>query len=112
MIELNKTFIKNKDNITYKLFTKNFNEHIFMNEKIIFKFNYQLQKEVINEIKNSVIKVKTKAEEISVIKSIKILLYYDSHKNNKYCCKEHAQYFINDNEVNLFHRVILFITTH
>ena len=101
LIELNKTFIKNKDNITYKLFTKNFNEHIFMNEKIIFKFNYQLQKEIINEIKNSVIKVKTKAEEISVIKSIKILLYYDSHKNNKYCCKEHAQYFINDNEKSI-----------
>ena len=96
LIELNNTFIKNKDNNNYKLFIKNFNEHIFLNEKIIFKFNYELQKEIINEITNSIIKDKSKADEISIIKCIKILLYYDSHQNNKYCCKEHAQYFIND----------------
>ena len=56
LIELNNTFIKNKDNNNYKLFIKNFNEHIFLNEKIIFKFNYELQKEIINEITNSIMK--------------------------------------------------------
>ena len=96
LIELYNTFIKNKDNSNYKTFIKNFNEHIFMNEKIILKFSLQLQKEIINEIKNSLIKDKSKADEISIIKCINLLLYYDSHQNNKYCCKIHAQYFKND----------------
>ena len=92
---LNGIFISHKDNNNYKLFTKNFNDYIFLNENILFKFNFELQKEIINQIKISFMNDKTKASELTIIKIVNILLYYDSHKNNKYCCKEHSQYFSN-----------------
>ena len=99
IILLNNIFIKHKDNKNYNLFIKNFFENILLNPIILFKFNYELQKEIINEIKNSfIINDKSKATKLSIIKTIKILLYYDSHKNNKYCCKEHSLYFKNENE--------------
>ena len=98
---LNDTFIKNKENSYYKLFTKNFHEHILLNENILFKFKYEIQKEIINYIKTCIINDKTRANEISIIKTINILLHYDSFKKNKYCCKEHSKYFnnINDNDI-------------
>ena len=95
---LNGIFISNKDNSNYKLFTKNFMEYIFLNEKVLFKFNFELQKEIINQVKGSINGDKTKANELSIIKLLNVFLSYDSYKNNKYCCKEHSQYFNNVKE--------------
>ena len=72
---------------------KQFNNYILMNEKILFKFNEEDQKSIINQI---CLTEKQKNFEVDIIKIIKILLNYDRKKNYKFCCKNHAEYF-NDN---------------
>ena len=82
-------------NNEYKFFklNKQFNNYILMNEKILFKFNEEDQKSIINQI---CLTAKQKNFEVDIIKIIKILLNYDRKKNYKFCCKNHAEYF-NDN---------------
>ena len=84
----------------YQLLSQHFLEYVLLNEKILFKFSFELQKNIINQI-IVLINEKSKTElliKVSMIKIIKILLYYDSQKYNKYCCKKHAEYFNDSNE--------------
>ena len=92
---LNEIFIANKKLKNYELFIKNYSDFIFMNEKIWIKFNFEIQKEMINHLKNAIVSENSIKNEFEIIKIINILFYYDSYKDNKYCCKEHSQYFNN-----------------
>ena len=92
-------FLAFKDDITYQSLNQQFLEYILLNENILFKFSFELQKNIINQIivlMNEKYKAKPLIN-IDIIKIIKILLYYDSQKYNKYCCKMHSDYF-NDAE--------------
>ena len=72
---------------------KQFNNFILMNEKILFKFNENLQKDIINQV---CLIAEKKYFKIDIIKLIKILLNYDKDKNYKFCCRKHAAYFNGD----------------
>ena len=72
---------------------REFHNHILLNEKILFKFNDEQQKIIINQIRMT---IEEKSFSINIIKIIKILLKYDTNKNYKFCCKKHKEYF-NDN---------------
>ena len=77
-------------------FFHQFHNYILMNEKILFKFNYEERKEIIEIIKQSFANIKPdqKLFIIDVNKIIKIILYLDENKNKLFCCKAHSQYFI------------------
>ena len=81
-------FISNNENDFLELNGQIIN-YILMNEKILYKFNENDQKKIINQICLNA----RKDIEIDIIKIIKILLYYDRKKNYKFCCKNHAEYF-------------------
>ena len=88
-------FLAFKDDTNYQLSSQQFLEYVLLNEKILFKFPFEQQKEIIKQIID-LINVSSKSElliEINIITMINILLYYDSKKYNKYCCKKHADYF-------------------
>ena len=108
LISLYNVFISYKDENNYKLFGQQFTSYVFLNENILFKFNIESRKNIINQTKISLAD-KSNVKVINIIKIIKILMNYDSYKYNKYCCKEHSQYFnnIDENEISKPEVIIL-----
>ena len=93
-------FLAHMSDANYQLLGQQFLEYILLNENILYKFSFELQKNIINQI-IILINEKSKTQlliNINIIKIIKILLYYDSQKYNKYCCKNHAEYFNDSKE--------------
>ena len=80
------------------VFLEQFHNHILMNEIILFKFNYEEQKDIFNIISNIIenLDIDKKSLNIDIIKMIKILIHLDENKNIFFCCKKHSEYF-NDN---------------
>ena len=96
-------FLAFKDDNTYQLLNKQILENILLNKNILFKFSYELQKNIINQI-IQLINERSKSKlliNIDILKIINILLYYDSQKYNKYCCKKHSEYFTNVEEKDI-----------
>ena len=82
-------------------FTQQFHNNILMNENILFKFNQQEQREIIDIITNVIknIDKDKKPLNIDIIKIINILLHLDKDKNYLFCCKKHAEYFTVENDI-------------
>ena len=88
-------FFAYKNDANYQSLSQQFLEYILLNEKILFKFSFPLQKNLINQI-IALINEWSKTTlfiNIDIVKIIKILLYYDSQRYNKYCCLKHSEYF-------------------
>ena len=81
------------ENDNFIEFTEQFHINILMNEKILFKFHHEEQKEIINIITNLLKNIDSKTFNIDIIKIINILLHLDQKKNNLFCCKKHSEYF-------------------
>ena len=95
--ELTVVFSTNKDDINYIELNEQFMEYILLNTKILLKFSYAAQKEIIEQI-IKYINLKSKIQifiNINIIRIINILLHYDGQRYNKYCCKKHKEYFTN-----------------
>ena len=73
-----------------------FHNHILLNERILFKFHHEEQKDIIDIITNVIknIDLDKKTLKVDIIKIIKILLHFDEKKNNLFCCKAHSEFFI------------------
>ena len=99
------SFLNSGDEKDFLELNKQFHNNILMNEKILFKFNEEDQKNLINLICTTAGK---RNIDIDLVKIIKIMLNYDRKKNFKFCCKTHAYYF-NDNypimDSELFNRI-------
>ena len=84
---------------------RQFHNYILINEKILFKFNEDDQKNIIGSMCRT---AGNKNIEIDIQKIIKIMLNYDRKRNYKFCCKAHADYF-NENypimDSELFNRI-------
>ena len=91
--KLIQAFLNSGDGTDFLELNKQFNNYILINEKILFKFNEEEQKNMINAFCFS---AGSKDIDVDIIKIIKIILHYDRKKNYKFCCKNHADYF-NDN---------------
>ena len=90
-----------KDDDNFLVINQQFIEYILLNQKILLKFPFSIQKDFINQIVEFInSKSKTKAT-IKIIEIINILLFYDSQRYKKYCCKRHRDYFLysNNNEI-------------
>ena len=74
------------------------NNDIFMNENILLKFNDKNQNNLLNQICTI---AKGKNIDIDIIKIIKIMLHYDKDRKYKFCCKEHSNYFNNNNNYEI-----------
>ena len=79
----------------YKNLIQQFHEYILMNKEIMFKFNYEEQTLILQQIKNYIDIYCNKREGfvIDIMLIINILIEYDKEKNNKFCCKNHSEYF-------------------
>ena len=75
--------------------TQQFHNYILMDERILFKFNHEEQKEIIEIISHVIesIDPDKKTLSIDIIKIIKILLHLDQDRHTIFCCKEHSEYF-------------------
>ena len=83
-------FLNSGDGEDFIELNKQFHNYILINEKILFKFNKEDQKNLISTI---CLTAGNKKIEVDLINIIKILLYYDRKRNYKFCCKSHAEYF-------------------
>jgi hypothetical protein len=84
------SFLSRNENDDLSRLKKEFINFILMNEKILFKFNEAHQEKILEKICLLVDKRNIK---VDIIKIIRILLYYDRNNKNKFCCREHAEYF-------------------
>ena len=97
------SFIEEND---FNQLIEQFHEFILFNEKLFYKFKYEEQKAILEQIKvvfNLLDSSKVKKEiniKFSMTKIINILLYYDKEKYSKFCCKQHSIYF-NNNKNNV-----------
>ena len=84
----------NENNYFIEL-TEQFHNNILMNESILFKFNHEEQKDIIEIITNVIknIDPDKKALNVDIITIIKIILHLDENKNTFFCCKKHSEYF-------------------
>ena len=79
------------------ILNKQYQDHILMNEQILFKFHYKEQNEIIESMSHFIQNTKTgrkKHLSLDIFKIIKILLHLDEKKNQLFCCKNHADFFI------------------
>ena len=95
------TFLDFINEPNYYYLNKHFHEHILLNEKILFKFGYEEQKNILEQLLN-IVKMQNDSKpiiDIDISKIINILLHYDKERYSKYCCKNHAEYFNDNKEV-------------
>ena len=79
------------------ILNKQYQNCILMNEQILFKFHYKEQNEIIESMSHFIQNVKIgrrNSLSLDIFKIIKILLHLDEKKNQLFCCKNHADYFI------------------
>ena len=97
----NEKILKEFENIGKKImdnkiknFCSNFFNDILLNEKIIFKFNQELQIKLWNIILNLCISDKGKIDSFINMKKINALLkYYDRNRYSEICCKFHLNMY-------------------
>ena len=77
-----------------------YHNEIFLNENILTKFSFQNQKLLIKQLIN-IKNLKKKSIKIKTQKIISLILIYDDLFNYKYCCKEHASYFKNEDNIEI-----------
>ena len=75
----------------FKDLIQDFQNFIF-DEELFYKYKYQDQKNIIATL-NLFFLQKQDLVNIDIMKIINIMLYYDKEKYNKFCCKEHSQFF-------------------
>ena len=78
---------------------QDFHNFILMNENILFKFNYEDQALLLEQIKFFIDCSQREGFSIDIMLIINILLHYDKEKYNKFCCKNHSEYFNEQCEV-------------
>ena len=82
------------ENREFNQYMDQFHEHILINEKILFKFRHEEQKEIIEIITNLIENMSDKRGlKTDIIKLVRILLRIDHDKYKLFCCKEHSEYF-------------------
>ena len=94
-------FAENINEENYFL-NQQYQNHILMNEQILFKFHYKEQNEIIESMSHFLQNIdagKEKFLSIDIFKIIKILIHLDADKNKLFCCKNHANFFIENNKV-------------
>ena len=84
------------------IINQQYQNYILMNEQILFKFHYKEQNEIIESMSHFLQHIKLgkkKHLSIDIFKIIKILLHLDKNKNIVFCCKNHADYFIENKRI-------------
>ena len=79
-----------------------YQNYILMNERILFKFHYKEQNEIIESMSHFIQNIKQerkKALSLDIFKIIKIILHLDEKKNKLFCCKKHEDFFIKKNGI-------------
>ena len=77
----------------YSKIIEQFHHYILMNEKILFKFEYEDHVLILQQIKSFIDKSKKEGYNIDINLIINILLHYDKERYTKFCCKYHSEFF-------------------
>ena len=82
---------------TFVELNRQYHKYILFNQKLLFKFKQPEQKIILEQIKSVLTTSFTNNNyeylNIEMSKIINLLLYYDKEKYNKFCCKNHSEYF-------------------
>ena len=87
-------------NTNYINLIEQFHNYILLNEKILFKFNYEDQSIILYQIKDFIDCSQRNGFNIDIMLIINILMHYDKEKYNKFCCKSHSDCFNEPFEVH------------
>ena len=79
-------------NKKYNNLIQQFHNYILLNENILFKFKYEEQAIILQQIKDF-INFSQNNFSIDIMLIINILLHYDKERYNKFCCEYHSDYF-------------------
>ena len=77
----------------YSKIIEQFHHYILMNEKILFKFQYENHVLILQQIKSFIDRSKKEGYNIDINLIINILLHYDKERYTKFCCKYHSEFF-------------------
>ena len=77
----------------YSKTIEQFHQYILMNEKILFRFQYEDRYTFLQKIKSFIDKSKKEGYNIDINLIINILLHYDKESYTKFCCKYHSEFF-------------------
>ena len=77
-----------------------FHNYILLNKNILFKFNYDDQAIILEQIKYYIDCSQREQFTIDTMLIIDILMHYDKEKYNKFCCQSHSECFNESCEVH------------
>ena len=77
----------------YSKLIEQYHHYILMNEKILFKFEYEDHALILQQIKSFIDKSQKEGYHIDINLIINILLHYDKERYSKFCCKFHSEFF-------------------
>ena len=76
-----------------------YHNYILLNEKILFKFHFEEQSIILQQIKYFIDCSQRNDFTIDIMLIINILLHYDGERHTKFCCKSHSDYFNESSEI-------------
>ena len=76
-----------------------YHNYILLNENILFKFHYEEQAIILEQIKYFIDCSQRNDFTIDIMLIINILLHYDKERYTKFCCKSHSDYFNESSEI-------------
>ena len=101
-ITLSNSIINLLDNKNHfmEMISNQYHIDIFLNKNILSKFSYQNQKSLLIQL-HTIKTLKNNSIKIKVSKLISLILFYDKQFKYKFCCKEHADFFKIENNINI-----------
>ena len=87
------------ENKLFYLYIQDFFNNVCMNERILYKFNYDERSLIYKKIYEFLINESKINIDINITNIINILLSLEKNKYSHFCCKKHAQYFNKDSQI-------------
>ena len=101
IINLSQILLSLMSDDNYSKLNNQYQNYILFNEKLLYKFEIPEKNKILEQIKSVLNSAysNNKGDDlnIDIMKIINILLYYDKDIYNKFCCKEHKEYFTSSN---------------
>ena len=87
------------ENNLFNLYIQDFFNNVCMNEKILYKFDYEERSLIYKKIYEFLINASKINIDINIANIINILLSLEKNKYTHFCCKTHAQYFNKESQI-------------
>ena len=101
IINLSQILLSLMSDDNYSKLNSQYQNYILFNEKLLYKYEIPEKNKILEQIKSVLNSAysNNKGDDLNmdIMKIINILLYFDKDIYNKFCCKEHKEYFTSSN---------------